>query len=379
MASMDLLASILYFAGLSVMLCTCGLLFLCRRYFKYFPTHILLLFVVDGLSLLFDLMTHAPITPMKNLWLMLLTMTHMTLPVFGFFSISRFTPAPIPLWLVGLCMSGLIFCLFRIPLIELHNSWTVENFYPKALESFYYPAMTAATLCYLILSVSLLGLTRSVLTSDFKKTDGDQPKQAIAKLIWWSLTVGTVINLARIMQCFLMGDPSLASLGLTSLDVFVSCGFWIIIFGLLLKFSMQDIPVSEQGLLTQTAEKYYKHSVDDAQSERIKAKLTAALKDPALITDNLLTLSKLSKTLGERHHCVSQVINRDLNSNFFDVINRERIRLACELITEQPDKPIVEIYVAVGFNSKATFYKAFSKFCGMTPARFKEKLIQMTE
>jgi AraC-like DNA-binding protein len=120
-----------------------------------------------------------------------------------------------------------------------------------------------------------------------------------------------------------------------------------------------------------TGPKYAKSCLDAATSERIRRKLEAALATPELCRDSLLNLRSLSRGIGEKAHYVSQVINRDLNSNFYELLNRHRIAQAKQLLAENPDQTVLEIALAVGFNSKSTFNTAFRRDTGMTPSEFR--------
>jgi AraC-like DNA-binding protein len=75
--------------------------------------------------------------------------------------------------------------------------------------------------------------------------------------------------------------------------------------------------------------------------------------------------------LRENPHYVSQVINQDLDTNFYDLVNRHRIRAAQLELLRHPDRPVLEIALQVGFNSKSTFNAAFRQHAGMTPSDFR--------
>jgi AraC-like DNA-binding protein len=117
--------------------------------------------------------------------------------------------------------------------------------------------------------------------------------------------------------------------------------------------------------------KYARSCLDAATSKRIRRKLETALASPDVCGDSLLNLRSLSRAISEKAHYVSQVINRDLNSNFFELVNRHRIAQAKKLLAEESGKTILEIAMAVGFNSKSTFNTAFRRHAGMTPSAFR--------
>ncbi|HEY3026570.1 MAG TPA: helix-turn-helix domain-containing protein, partial [Pyrinomonadaceae bacterium] len=90
-------------------------------------------------------------------------------------------------------------------------------------------------------------------------------------------------------------------------------------------------------------------------------------------TDGDLTLQKLAKTLAISPHHLSQMINEQLNQNFFDFINLYRIEEAKRMLVDPTRKhySILAISEAVGFNSKSAFNAAFKKHTHMTPSEFR--------
>jgi len=88
-----------------------------------------------------------------------------------------------------------------------------------------------------------------------------------------------------------------------------------------------------------------------------------------------LTLEQLASRLALKPRILSQTINETLGQNFFDFINRFRIKEASRLLTNPPDKKITiqEIFYEVGFNSKSSFNTLFKKYTGLTPKEFRKK------
>jgi len=88
-----------------------------------------------------------------------------------------------------------------------------------------------------------------------------------------------------------------------------------------------------------------------------------------------LTLEQLASRLHLKPRMLSQTINEALGQNFFDFINRFRIKEASRLLTNPPDKKITiqEIFYEAGFNSKSSFNTLFKKYTGLTPKEFRKK------
>jgi AraC-like DNA-binding protein len=129
--------------------------------------------------------------------------------------------------------------------------------------------------------------------------------------------------------------------------------------------------VTEPSVETAVESKYAKSRLDPHVRERIQRKLMAALTKDAVYTDSLISLRSLSSTLKENAHAVSQVINQDLGLSFYELVNQHRIRRAKEMLIEFPDQTVLEIALAVGFNSKSTFNTAFRRNTGQTPTEYR--------
>lgn len=85
-----------------------------------------------------------------------------------------------------------------------------------------------------------------------------------------------------------------------------------------------------------------------------------------------LSLNELATMLHTNKTYLSEIINRQFGMNFNDYINQLRITEACRIIMD-PDSVRLsydQIAEQCGFSSKSTFYAAFKKVTGMSPAAF---------
>ena len=87
-----------------------------------------------------------------------------------------------------------------------------------------------------------------------------------------------------------------------------------------------------------------------------------------------LNLETLSKKLNTTRHNTSQIINEHFGMNFFELVNKFRIKEAIKLLEEANNENvnIIDIAYEVGFNNKVTFNKAFKKATTLTPTQFIE-------
>lgn len=91
--------------------------------------------------------------------------------------------------------------------------------------------------------------------------------------------------------------------------------------------------------------------------------------DEKIYEEPELTLSLLAKKLQTNTSVLSRVINQGFGSSFNDFINACRINAVKEKLQagEQQTQTLLGIAFDCGFNSKATFNRAFKKATGLSP------------
>lgn len=131
---------------------------------------------------------------------------------------------------------------------------------------------------------------------------------------------------------------------------------------------------TDSGEALGAPEKYRRSSLSMEDASQFKVQLMEAMQERELYLDCELTLPDLARETGLTPHQVSQVLNGQMNQNFFSFVNNYRIQLAKKMLSDPQtrDMPIVELAVEVGFKSKSSFYDAFKKAVEMTPTQFKK-------
>ena len=107
-----------------------------------------------------------------------------------------------------------------------------------------------------------------------------------------------------------------------------------------------------------------------------KEKLLTLINSKRLYENPRLTLSDVAKELETNTKTVSSVVNAGFQMNFNDFINYHRIEAVKSMIDagEHDTTTLLGIAYDCGFNSKATFNRAFKKSTTISPKEYIEKI-----
>lgn len=111
--------------------------------------------------------------------------------------------------------------------------------------------------------------------------------------------------------------------------------------------------------------------IPDKESEEIFNKIKGHIIEGENYKDLEMSVQKLAAAINSTPKKTSWVINDRFNMGFSDFINSYRIEAASHLLINDNEKTIIEIAYEVGFNSKATFNRVFSKLKETSPTQFR--------
>lgn len=128
--------------------------------------------------------------------------------------------------------------------------------------------------------------------------------------------------------------------------------------------------------INQSVEKYHRSGLDKETSLVFVSELASHMETNKPYLEGDLVLPQLAQQLGISANYLSQVINEQLNVNFYDFINGYRVEDAKRLIKNagQNNTNILKIALDSGFNSRSAFYTAFKKVTSMTPTQYRKTL-----
>lgn len=113
------------------------------------------------------------------------------------------------------------------------------------------------------------------------------------------------------------------------------------------------------------------------ESSNFQTDWNQKIEDQQLYLQSNLSLNELAKCLGVNARELSNYINEQFGVNFNDYINQKRVLAFEHKIAngEQEKLTLLSLAYDSGFNSKATFHRAFKKHKGTTPKEFVEKIV----
>jgi AraC-like DNA-binding protein len=113
--------------------------------------------------------------------------------------------------------------------------------------------------------------------------------------------------------------------------------------------------------------------VSEQEAARIVGRLVRAVEDGQLALDEVVSLNELARIVGEPSRQVSLAIKQVTDLGVPDWINSQRVEAVIGLmaVPQNRDVALLDLAYEAGFNSKATFNRAFRRHTGMSPSRYR--------
>lgn len=134
----------------------------------------------------------------------------------------------------------------------------------------------------------------------------------------------------------------------------------------------EEVPTSITSKIN-TSGKYQKSGLKDSQANEYLQQLVEYMNQSEIWKDNELSVAKLSQLTNIPKQYITQVLNENLQKNFYTFVNEYRVEYAKKMIKSPDYKAwsFLAIGYECGFNSKTTFNVFFKKYTGKTPSEYK--------
>ena len=122
--------------------------------------------------------------------------------------------------------------------------------------------------------------------------------------------------------------------------------------------------------------KYAQSGLKTASLSEMQKQLSQYMEETQPYTNPDFSLQDIAQALKVPSHYISQLLNLHLHTNFYEFLNTYRVERAKEMMENSAFSHlnVLGIGFECGFNSKATFNRAFKKIAGMTPSQYKKSL-----
>jgi AraC-like DNA-binding protein len=115
-------------------------------------------------------------------------------------------------------------------------------------------------------------------------------------------------------------------------------------------------------------------NIGNAEAQLWQTQLEQLMTVQQIFKSPNLKLQDVADAMNLSSHQLSQFLNDKLGKNFTQFVNEYRIQEACKLLETNTLLSIEGIGDEVGFNSKSTFFTAFKKLKGATPAAYQQSM-----
>ncbi|OJJ23747.1 hypothetical protein BKI52_05200 [marine bacterium AO1-C] len=131
---------------------------------------------------------------------------------------------------------------------------------------------------------------------------------------------------------------------------------------------------SEQSLATKKSTK--STFKDSNEIEELKLKLYQVVIKQQLYKDENLSLSEVAKKMKISDKSLSELFNKELQTNFYEYINNCRVDAFKKKVEDGEAAHLTLMAIAYdsGFRSKSSFNRIFKQQTGLTPSQFKKKV-----
>ena len=115
-------------------------------------------------------------------------------------------------------------------------------------------------------------------------------------------------------------------------------------------------------------------SIKPEEAKKIMTDLEHLLANDKPYLDSKLRVMDVARKIETSKHKLTYVINQDMGTNFYGLINKNRVLEAKRLLKEPKNQKYTLEVIAemAGFQSKSSFNGCFKKITGVTPSTYRK-------
>jgi len=236
----------------------------------------------------------------------------------------------------------------------------------------------ASILIYTILTLQRLYSHKNKVKDLFSNTE-TKYLTWLSVIAWGIMAVWLIASISIILERFINVNIPLQGSGFTNIAIsillFVMGYFGVRQPSLFVEHSKFVLSPDEKTK-KEAKVKYDRSGLSTQDANTVHKKLIRCMLNEKPYLNPDLNLYSLAKLLDIRPNHLSQIINSMEKKNFFDFVNEYRVQEVKKNLAQDDIKNLSLLGIAFesGFNSKASFNRAFRKIEGTTPSKYKEKL-----
>ena len=130
---------------------------------------------------------------------------------------------------------------------------------------------------------------------------------------------------------------------------------------------MPPIELPDEETLTAPVAENLEATDDGEDGAELMRRLCQMMEEHRVYLNPDLKVKEVATALGTTYTVLSNCIKSQQGCTFPQFVNTYRVALAQQLLSEQPDMKLTEVWTATGFASESSFYRIFKSITGMTP------------
>lgn len=134
--------------------------------------------------------------------------------------------------------------------------------------------------------------------------------------------------------------------------------------------------IEERRISHEDVKRYQKSGLTESEASGYMEKLKKYMEKERPFLNPNLTLNDLSQKLDISNHNLSEILNTQLNQNFFAFINQYRIEEVKKYLADKNNDHLTLLSIALdaGFSSKSGFNAIFKKYLNVTPSEYRQSV-----
>lgn len=286
-------------------------------------------------------------------------------------------------FLPGLVLLGCFTISFLVDVVALHwiagqefpqhfgTKGIMASFQQDYVLNFFQPLIMLSVLIYSVLTIREYTAYKKYLYNHFSATE--QLEFGWIRFVLWAFVISFGLNLMNYMVSFFIEFDY--GNWWNSFMIMAAAIYLISIPGFSFAHQIPELKYEPE----QQADPSTTKTAALPEVELWKIKLTQLMESERPYLNPDLTLQQLAEQLSTNTSVLSKAINSGFGQNFNNYINEYRVNAMREKMVRPKYQhyTLVSIAFECGFNSKATFNRAFKKFTGMSPKTYLDQQLAL--